>query len=65
MSNTTGKMTTLPTLTQTGRKAFDLEMKEFYLDEIKWYYAFMKRNPQYTSEVIKILDNYKSLYESK
>ena len=65
MSNTIGKMTTLPTPTPTGRKAFDLEMKEFYLDEIKWYYGFMKRNPQYTSEVIKILDNYKNLYESK
>lgn len=65
MSNTIGKTMTLPTLTQTGRKTFDLEMKAFYLDEIKWYYAFMKRKPEYTEQVVKILDNYKKLYESK
>lgn len=65
MSNTTGKTMTLPTLTPTGRKAFDLEMKAFYLEEIKWYYAFMKRKPEHADQVIKILDNYKKLYESK
>jgi hypothetical protein len=56
---------TPPTLSLSGRKLFDLDMKQFYLEEIKWYYGFMKRNPKFTTQVIEILDNYKKLYEAK
>lgn len=65
MSNTIGKTMTLPTLTPSGRKAFDLEMKEFYLQEIRWFYQFAKRNPKHAETVVEIMDNYKKLYESK
>lgn len=65
MLNTTGKMTTHLTPSQNGRKIFELETKEFYLGEIKWFYAFMKRNPEHAEKVVEIIFNYKKLYETK
>lgn len=65
MSNTTGKTTISEILSQSGKKAFELEMRQFYLEEAKRFYALMKRKPQHTEQIIRILDNYKKLYEGK
>lgn len=59
----TGKMTTSPILTQSGRALLEKEDKQWLLNQIKWFKEFLKRNPNHSDKVWPVIENFYQMYK--
>lgn len=60
----TGKTMTSVILSQTGKAEFNLQEKQFYLSEIKWFKAYLERNPQHSEQTWRVIETLHKIYQS-